>query len=324
MFENIDNAIVRNKLALLAPYIKKEYEDVCINRPGEVVIEKIDGSWEYIHDPKLSLTALLRIAQVMATVTRQRFDINKPSLSFMMPGGHRVQIVAGSSTEHKFTTSIRINREITYNLKNFGFLDEEIALITAAIKNKKTLLLSGATSTGKTSCLNTLLNLMNREERIITLEGVQELKPPHRNHVSLLYSENESSIGNLNPKELLNVAMRMRPDRIILGEILKANAFVFAESINTGHEGGIATIHANDPDSAIEKIISYAVMNNDINGDSIISMRRQLLQNIYGVIQLRRDDNNHSRSGYFKVLSNATSPTMQFSEIPAFAYANNA
>ena len=100
--------------------------------------------------------------------------------------------------------------------------------------------------------------------------------------------------------ELLNACLRMRPDRILLGEIRKENAFTFCSAINTGHAGSMATIHANDPDAALDAVINRVLLNGDTSESAINILRSQLKNDIYGVVQLeRRGAQVH---GYFKVL----------------------
>ena len=96
--------------------------------------------------------------------------------------------------------------------------------------------------------------------------------------------------------DLLNATLRLRPDRIIMGEIRKENAFTFASAINTGHEGSMATIHANSPHAAIDAVINRAMLNGDTSESAMNMLRRQLEGDIYGVVQLeRRVDKVHAR-----------------------------
>ena len=175
---------------------------------------------------------------------------------------------------------------ISYKLSQFGLSEEKSKVIIDLIKNKKTLLISGGTQTGKTSFLNTLLNYIPLEERIITIEGVSELKVPHTNCLNLFYSENETSAGDRSVAELLNDTLRARPDRIILGELRKENSYAFLRAINTGHGGSSATVHSNSPKEAITALVDNMVMNGDVSEGAVNTCRNRLLDLVDGVVQL--------------------------------------
>lgn len=125
-------------------------------------------------------------------------------------------------------------------------------LSQAAIVLRMNILISGGTSSGKTTMARALLNLADHDERIVTIEDAIELRPPHPNQVALVADRLENSPRS--PARLLESALRMRPDRLILGEIRGAEALNFLEAINTGHPGSISTIHADTPELALERL----------------------------------------------------------------------
>jgi type IV secretion system protein VirB11 len=294
------NAPFDEYLATLDPISKKalgpfrkyfnipNLKEIVVNQPEEIGLEMGDGSWEFREDKHLTESLLYDVARVLANRVGQIFVNTKPVLSCKMPGGHRVQIVAGFATPKRFSMTIRLQRRINFPLEAFDMLPEERTAVCEAAKNKKTILISGGTGTGKTSFMNALIPFIPMDERLITLEDVPELKVPHRNWVPLLFSGNETGIGTLDISELLNSTLRMRPDRIIMGEIRKENAFTFCSAINTGHDGSMATIHANSPKTALDAVINRAIMNGEMLESTIGVMRRQLHHDIYGVVQLTR------------------------------------
>ncbi|MBT9445590.1 MAG: P-type DNA transfer ATPase VirB11 [Hyphomonadaceae bacterium] len=133
-----------------------------------------------------------------------------------------------------------------------GFLE-------AAVGARKTILISGATSSGKTTLLNALLARIPAHERIITIEDAPELRPPHRSVVSLIASRGDQGDAAVSPQTLLEAALRLRPDRILLGELRGAEAFAFLRAVNTGHPGSLTTVHADSPESAFEQIALMAL-----------------------------------------------------------------
>ncbi|MBB6486851.1 ATPase, T2SS/T4P/T4SS family [Rhizobium lusitanum] len=125
-------------------------------------------------------------------------------------------------------------------------------LFRKAIDEKFNILISGGTSSGKTTVARALLSMADARERIITIEDAQELHPPHMNQVGLIADRKEKSARS--PSRLLESCLRMRPDRIIVGEIRGVEAYDFLEAINTGHPGAITTIHADSPELAFDRL----------------------------------------------------------------------
>jgi len=279
----------------------RDAKEIVINKPGEIGIEYPDGSWEFIEDPALNESQLNDVARVLANLAGQIFTPHDPMLSCKMPGGHRVQIIAGFNTPTGFVMAIRLRRPVQFTIDSFGLSDEDKATVIDCIKTKKTLLISGGTGSGKTSFLNAVIPYIPEHERLVTMEDVPELIIKHQNWAPLLFSANESGLGQQDIKELLNACLRMRPDRIILGEIRKENAFSFCSAINTGHEGSMATIHANNPKMAIDAVINRVLLNGDVVESVIQALRRQLIDDIYGVVQLNRVSGSQVK-GYYRRL----------------------
>lgn len=295
--------LMRNKLLHLKPYLNaKNLVEIRINQPGTVIQTFADGKKMTKPDPKLSFDYLENMGKILANLTYQRFSEDKPILACKLPGGHRVQIVAYESVSSSFAMVIRIKRQITYTMDDFGLSRTEQKGVLAAIAANKTILVSGGTGTGKTSLTNCLIPHIPAEQRIVTIEGVAELVVPHEDWCALTYSENRSGISSNGAGDLLRASLRLSPDRILLGEIHTENAAVFASAINTGHEGSIATIHANNPRSAIVALISKMIVNGSIDSGSIGIVQRQLCEDIHGIIQIDRDPKTHRRKAYFETM----------------------
>lgn len=282
----------------LSPESIEGVKEIVINKPQEVVFEMFDGTWVYKEDKELTLQKLLDITRFICDKNKVKFDFANPIISCKMPGGHRTQIVAGTQNSMKYSMAIRLKQDRQFSIDDFQVSEEDKAAVKAAVSGAKTILISGGTGSGKTSFMNAVMKYVPDDERLITLEDVRELVVTQPNWVAFLFSEDKN--GNNNVNELLNACLRMRPDRIILGEIRKENAFTFCSAINTGHAGSMATIHANDPKSALDAVINRVMLNGDTTESAIAVLRRQLVNDIYGVMQLNRT--KEGIVGYFTKL----------------------
>lgn len=273
---------------LLKYFEEPNIRELVINKPGEVGYEYPDGSWKWVEAPELTTEQLEDAARMLANFSGEVFTPTHPMLACKMPGGHRVQIVAGHHTSRKFNMTVRIQHEKNFTIEDFHLPEEDKAALIEAIKGRKTILISGGTSTGKTSFMNAVLPYIPEDERLITMEDVPELNVPHKNWAPLIFGGANRDPSGREIKEILNACLRMRPDRILLGEIRKENAFAFCSAINTGHEGSMATIHANTPDTALDAVLNRVMLNGDIPESSLNVLKRQLEADIYAVVQLTR------------------------------------
>jgi type IV secretion system protein VirB11 len=297
------NPVAARALAPLTKYLDGEkYSEIIINRPGEIMLETHEGDWETHPEPTLTLPALEEVARTIANMANQLFTPGNPIMTCKMPGGHRVQVVAGYHAPQGFNMAIRLKKERNYKFEEFDLPAADRAAVVDAVKNRKTILISGGTGTGKTSFLNAILPFIPMDERLVTLEDVPELKVPHRNWAQMVFASDDTGLGAQNITDVLNACLRMRPDRIILGEIRKENAFTFCSAINTGHNGSMATIHANNPKAAIDAVLNRVLLNGDALESTMNILRRQLLDDLQGVVQLTR--HKAHVTGYFREIRN--------------------
>lgn len=287
---------------LLKYFEAPDIRELVINEPGKVGYEYADGSWTWVDAPELTVEQLEDAARMLANLSGEIYTPDHPILSCKMPGGHRVQIVGGHHTTKHFTMTVRIAHKKEFTLDSFEMPAEVRQQIISDIKGKRTILISGGTSTGKTSFMNAALQHIPRHERLITMEDVPELDVPHVNCAPLIFGGANRDPSGKEIREILNACLRMRPDRILLGEIRKENAFAFCSAINTGHEGSMATIHANSPDTALDAVINRVMLNGDIAESALSVLRRQLEADIYGIVQLTRV--GPKVTAYYKVLKN--------------------
>lgn len=266
-------------LAPLAPWLGRgDVTDVYINHPQELWIETLGGEIEAHTCPALTEPVLMRLARQIAARSAQGISRAHPLLAATLPDGSRVQVVAPPATRGPIALAIRkhvsASRTLTDYAQDGSFeslrtgvaeLHSEAPLrqldpgdaagfLADAVGERRNILIAGGTSTGKTTFLNALLREVPPEERLILIEDTPELELTHRNSVGLLAARSELSETDLSAEDLLIAALRMRPDRIILGELRGREAFTFLRSVNTGHPGSMTTIHADSPQRAVEQL----------------------------------------------------------------------
>ncbi len=259
-------------------------EEIAINRPFEAFVRQ-KGVFSR-HETPLSLDDLHDIAILAGALRQQDVGPRSPLCATELPGGERLQICLppavpagtasltirrpGSSVSPLGKVSSRYhtarwNRWTERNetqeerntevLRYFDGGDIE-AFLHACIKNRLTILLCGATGSGKTTMSKTLIAAIPEHERLITIEDTLELVIPHENHVRLLYSKSGSGLGGVTAEGLLQASLRMRPDRILLGEMRDDAAWTYLNEVVSGHPGSISTIHGANPVQGFKKLFS--------------------------------------------------------------------
>lgn len=254
--------------------------EVSINRPGEAWVEKMgDLKKEVI--PEFTLEHLKALSKLIAQSTEQRISEERPLLSATLPSGYRVQIVFPPACEPRtIIFSIRKQSTLNWTLDDYEKMgafkemeyEEQIdkndiilvnylkskdtkSFLEHSILSKKNIIISGGTSTGKTTFTNAALRAIPSDERIITVEDAREIDlSGHSNRVHLLASKGGQGRANVTTQDLIETCLRLRPDRIIVGELRGTEAFAFLRAINTGHPGSISTLHADTPEMAKEQL----------------------------------------------------------------------
>ncbi len=192
MYANI-SAIEKQNMLHLMPYLDREgVTDLHMNKPEEIFLKLSCGKVEKYNDHSLNYEWLCGMAHIFATYSGQEFDTyNNPIVGFKLPGGHRVQIIAGLVTESAFSMAIRVKSSACYSLDSYGLLEQDLEALVSAVKCKRTILVSGGTSSGKTSFLNSLIKLVDPLDRIITVEDVRELEVVNDNFIPFVIQEME-------------------------------------------------------------------------------------------------------------------------------------
>jgi pilus assembly protein CpaF len=234
---------------------------------------------------------LLRIINKIAAGVGRRIDESSPMVDARLPDGSRVNIAIRPVAIDGPLVSIRKFSERPYNMERLidvGTIRPQIVdLLRAAVHGRISLIISGGTGSGKTTLLNALSAYIPPQERLITIEDAAELQL-QQPHVGRLETRppNAEGRGEIRQRELVKNALRMRPDRIIIGECRGEEAFDMLQAMNTGHEGSMTTIHANSPRDALKRLEQMVGM----AGTSMTneSIRSQIASAITLIIQLQR------------------------------------
>jgi len=240
--------------------------DVLANGPFDIYVErhgKLEKTAARFRDPQ----HLVNIAQRIATAIGRRVDEASPMVDARLADGSRVNIVLPPLVLNGGTISIRKfpKRSLTLDMMvQQENLSLEIArLLQIAARSRLNILISGGTGSGKTTLLNAISQQIDRDERVITVEDAVELRlqQPHIVQMETRPS-NIEGIGQVAQRELVRNALRMRPDRIIVGEVRGAEAFDMLQAMNTGHDGSMSTVHANSPRDALYRVENMVMMAN--------------------------------------------------------------
>ncbi len=307
-------------LSPLQDFLEDEHvSEILINKPKEVFIER-HGQLTRFDIPVLTSQYLRRLFLLIANENKQTLSESTPVLSGNLADGSRVQLVIPPASLYE-TLSIRkfTLKQVSfedYNAKGFfssargvgvneyseclGKTDELLELYDAknwqefirqAILQKKNIIISGGTSSGKTTFLNSCIGQIPLHERLITLEDTYEMDVPHTNIVRLkALKQVGEQTQKVTMQDLVQATLRLRPDRIIMGEIRGRELFDFVSACSTGHSGALATIHANNPRVAFMRMAQLYKLNQVAAMDEA-DIYKVLHEVIDVVVQLEKTSN---------------------------------
>ncbi len=303
-------------LERLRPFLADDrVSEISVNRPGELFIERLEvSSMERVEDAQFTAEWIRTLSERVAGSTNQVVNDEHPILSASLPSGERFQCVLPPAAPAGGAISIR--KQVIHDIGldvyqqrgafeqtrvgrqlSLSAAEEELAammqrdfdameFLRAAVRLRVSIVVSGGTSTGKTTFLNALLKEIPDEERIVTIEDTRELKPITPNTVALLASKGDQGRAKVTQQQLLEASLRMRPDRLMLGELRGAEAFSFLQAINTGHPGSLTTVHANSGRSAYERLALMVMQSGmDLKKQEIIDYLKEVIP---VVVQLAR------------------------------------
>jgi len=246
---------------------QEDVTELLVNRPGEVWIEQC-GKMTRHDAPAIDDALLQRLAEQVARISNQGISRERPLLAAMLPNGARVQFIAPTATRAHWALAVRRHCLLDMPLEAYGNGPlkplrkatgsspeaDPIGFLREAVAHRKTILISGGTSTGKTTFLNALMREVPADERVIVVEDTAEVQLHGPNDLGLIAVKGELGEALINTDDLLQAALRLRPDRILLGELRGKEAVSFLRAVNTGHPGSFSTIHANSTSGALEQL----------------------------------------------------------------------
>lgn len=292
---------------------REDVTEIAVNSPGLVHYEAA-SMWQTMTDEAITDRAIVDLGTAAATYSLQKWETATPLLSTSMPDGSRMQFARTPAVESgRSSFTLRKPAKTIHSLDDFAsaglfqsvqpmqskLLPHEVELkqlleaaqyeefFRKAVTGRMNIVVAGATGSGKTTFMKSLVSEIPRDERLITIEDVRELFVPHRNAVHLLYSKGGQSASNVTPKSLLEACLRMKPDRILLAEVRGDECLYFVRNAASGHPGSMTSCHAGSPALAMEQM---AIMIQDSPGGANLSfdvIKRLLTLTIDVIVQFQ-------------------------------------
>ncbi len=284
--------------------------EILVNRPGEIWVERNGTAQMERHEvPELDNSLLTRLSHQIARSSFQGINRESPLLSATLPNSVRVQIIAPPATRGGIAVAFRKHVLNDVNVAQFlaqttmapptsaaddkAYMGELVAkgdmaaLLSFVVARRKTVLISGGTSSGKTTLLNALLKEIPESERLVVIEDAPELRLSHPNAIGLVAVTGNQGEAKVTTDDLMRASLRMRPDRLVVGELRGAEVITFMRAINTGHPGSFASIHASSTQGALEQLSLMCLQAGlGLSREDTLSYMRTMID---VVIQLRRE-----------------------------------
>ncbi len=320
LFNLIENEI--NGLGPLTELLEdKNITEIMVNGPDEIYIE-IDG--ELIKDDSISFINdehIIRTVQRLIQPLGRTIDASNPMVDSRLEDGSRINAVIPPLSTKGPVVTIRKFKQTMNTIEDFiriGSLTSDMArFLEACVEGKVNMLICGGTGSGKTTLLNILSGFISDNERIITIEDAAELKL-NQNHVISLETRttNYESEGEVTIRDLVINSLRMRPDRIIVGEVRGKEAFDMLQAMNTGHDGSMTTLHANSPIDALNRLETMVLMGGmEI---PIKAIREYIINAIDLVVNIERMSDGKRKITSISELVSFTDDEIKMREIFAF------
>ena len=265
-------------------------EDVMINGYKDVYVSKM-GRMERVQARFVDNAHLLRIVRRILAPLGRRLDESSPMVDARLPDGSRINVIISPLARDGVVVSIRKFRSTPLraeDLMGLGTFDARVyELMQEAVRKRCNLVVSGATSTGKTSMLNVLAEFIPAGERLITIEDTAELQLNHH-HVVRLESRpgGHEGAGAISIRDLVKNSLRMRPDRVVVGEVRGAEVLDMLQAMSTGHDGSMGTIHASTPRDCLHRLEMLSGFAGFTGNE--MSLRRQIASALDLIVQIVR------------------------------------
>ncbi|MGH8025934.1 MAG: P-type DNA transfer ATPase VirB11 [Pseudoxanthomonas sp.] len=312
-------------LGILEYMSSPDVTEICINKPGEIYLETRQG-WQRIEVPGLNFERARQFctAVVNESNTGQRITDTDPVVSLTFPTGQRAQFVIPPACDAgKVSITIRLPSKHTKSLQQYqedGFFDEILEqghtlgehdrellelkysrnyaeFFKKAVLYKKNIVVSGATGSGKTTFMKSLVNHIPADERLVTIEDARELFITQPNAVHLLYSKGGQSTSNVTAKSCMEACLRMKPDRIILAELRGDESFYFIRNCASGHPGSITSCHAGSTTQTWDQLALMVKASAEGAGLEFAIIKRLLMMTIDILVHIKAHAGHRNITG---------------------------
>lgn len=259
--------------------------EIMVNGPHRVFVER-GGRLETV-ECELDADAIVRITERVIAPLGLRLDRASPMVDARLADGSRLHAVLPPLAPDGPCVTIRRFTVRSVGLADFGLDDASVALLETIVRAGWNVVVSGATSAGKTTCANALAQGIDPAERIVTIEETAELRlgQPHVVRLEARPANGEGA-GAVSVRELVRAALRMRPDRLVVGEVRGPEAFDMLQALNTGHDGSVSTVHANSPSDALARLETLVLLAGVAL--PLVAVRAQLTSAVDAIVQVAR------------------------------------
>jgi pilus assembly protein CpaF len=300
--------------------LDESINDIMVNGPSNVYVER-KGKLERVAIRFRDNDHIASVAQKIAARVGRRIDESSPMVDCRLPDGSRVNIIFPPLAIHSPCISIRKFPSRRYDMAGMienGTMTAAMGrLLEIAARSRLNVLVSGGTGSGKTTLLNALSQFIDHSERIVTIEDAAELRLQQPHVISLeTRPPSLEGTGQVTQRDLVWNALRMRPDRIIVGEVRGAEAFDMLQAMNTGHDGSLTTIHANTPRDALSRLETMIQMTGMRLSER--AMRQQVASALDLVLQVARLSDGTRRVTSISEITGMEGETITMQEIFQF------
>lgn len=243
--------------------------EICYNGGNIIWCEDYKGEWLH-EESNINYDVMYSFATTCAAYMGQVINNNsKPILSGVLPNGERIQIVCPPIAKHNhLSITIRKPSKTRYKIEDYirsGIIDERLATtIQEMVRVGKNVVICGETGSGKTTFMKTLIDFIPLEDRLITIEDVEEIKFwEHKNFVQLFYPSEAKSGDAITPSSLLKSCLRMKPSRILLAEVRSGETYDFLNVMSSGHDGSMTSCHAGSIDACVDRLVMMSLQNHE-------------------------------------------------------------
>lgn len=282
----------RRRYGVIQPFLEDpSVNEIMINGTGDIYIEQ-NGALINTKERFRNRDSLYNAIQTMAALSNRTVNESMPIVDGRLEDGSRLNAVLYPVALNGPVVTIRKFPQQNFTAEMMvasGTMSQaEAEFLEDMVRCRMNIFVSGGTSTGKTTFLNLLSSFIPPEQRVITIEDSAELRLTHKNLVRLeTKNPNGQSMGGVTMRELIKASLRMRPDRIIVGEVRDQSALDMLQAMCTGHEGSMSTGHANSPEDMLVRLETMALWEGHINSEAV---KRQIAMGLDIIIQLARDE----------------------------------